>query len=261
MVADLFAPYADRIVPVGVLSLAEPDRGDRPARPRGLAGPQGARHRRHGRPRTIDEDADWQPEPASGASYIDGLGLDSPYDYDPVWQRFVDLGIPVDEPQRQHGLARSQPAVELRRQPPRPLRPEPPHVRPQPVPRWRHRAVPRHSTSGSSRGRGVGVQPVRRPASATGRSATGGSWTSTSSPRTSTSTSCATCSCSTPRATPASTARSTTSSPATSTALESDISQEELTRRDLDDDEFAARAHRRPRRHPATLRPQLLLRL
>jgi hypothetical protein len=27
--------------------------------------------------------------------YIDALGLDSPYDYDPVWQRFVDLGIPV----------------------------------------------------------------------------------------------------------------------------------------------------------------------
>ena len=27
--------------------------------------------------------------------YIDALGVDSPYDYDPVWQKFVDLGIPV----------------------------------------------------------------------------------------------------------------------------------------------------------------------
>jgi predicted TIM-barrel fold metal-dependent hydrolase len=31
----------------------------------------------------------------AGGSWIDTLGLDNPYDYDPVWQRCVDLGVAV----------------------------------------------------------------------------------------------------------------------------------------------------------------------
>jgi hypothetical protein len=46
-------------------------------------------------PRTIEADAEWQPDPAKRRVYIDALGVDSPYDYDPVWQKFVDLGLPV----------------------------------------------------------------------------------------------------------------------------------------------------------------------
>ncbi len=94
MVADLFAPYADRIVPVGVLSLAEPTEAIEQLEHAHTLGLKvvvtGGTVTR-----TIDEDADWQPEPSKRRVYIDALALDSPYDYDPVWQRFVDLGIPV----------------------------------------------------------------------------------------------------------------------------------------------------------------------
>src|SRR5262249_7790203 len=94
MAADLWSPHADRVVPVGVLSLAEPADAvvqlDQ-AHELGLkllvtAGTT---------LRTTDAAAEWQPDPARRRVYVDALGLDSPYDYDPVWQRFVDLGIPV----------------------------------------------------------------------------------------------------------------------------------------------------------------------
>ena len=94
MVADLFSPYLDRMVPVGVLSLAEPaDAIEQMEHAHTL----GLKVLVTGGtiPRTIEADAEWQPEPAKRRVYIDALGLDSPYDYDPVWQKFVDLGIPV----------------------------------------------------------------------------------------------------------------------------------------------------------------------
>ena len=94
MVAELFAPYLDRMVPVGVLSLAEPTEAiEQMEHAHGL----GLKVLVTGGtiPRTIEVDAEWQPDPAKRRVYIDALGVDSAYDYDQVWQRFVDLGIPV----------------------------------------------------------------------------------------------------------------------------------------------------------------------
>ena len=94
MVADLFSPYLDRMVPVGVLSLAEPTEAiEQMEHAHGL----GLKVLVTGGTivRTIEADAEWQPDPARRRVYIDALGVDSPYDYDPVWQSFVDLGIPV----------------------------------------------------------------------------------------------------------------------------------------------------------------------
>jgi predicted TIM-barrel fold metal-dependent hydrolase len=94
MVADLFSPYVDRMVPVGVLSLAEPTEAvEQMEHAHGL----GLKVLVTGGtiPRTIEADAEWQPDPAKRRVYIDALGVDSAYDYDPVWQKFVDLGIPV----------------------------------------------------------------------------------------------------------------------------------------------------------------------
>jgi len=94
MVADLFSPYLDRMVPVGVLSLAEPTEA---IEQMDHAHELGLKVLVTGGtiPRPIEADAEWQPDPAKRRVYIDALGLDSPYDYDPVWQKFVDLGIPV----------------------------------------------------------------------------------------------------------------------------------------------------------------------
>jgi predicted TIM-barrel fold metal-dependent hydrolase len=94
MVADLFRPYADRIIPVGIVGLADP------AEAIGLlehAHSLGLKQVVTGGsiPRPIAEDADWQGEPKRRRIYVDGLGIDSPHDYDPVWRKFVELKIPV----------------------------------------------------------------------------------------------------------------------------------------------------------------------
>ena len=93
MVADLFCPYLDRMVPVGVLSLAEPteaieqlDHADALGLNVLVTGGTIPDHRGRRRMATRSGQA---------RVYIDALGVDSPYDYDPVWQNFVDLGIPV----------------------------------------------------------------------------------------------------------------------------------------------------------------------
>jgi predicted TIM-barrel fold metal-dependent hydrolase len=94
MAAETFSPYADRMIPAGVLSLAHPDDAIEQmthAHDLGLmilvTGGTVAR--------TVEEDADWQPDPGRRRVYIDALGVDSPYDYEPVWRKFVELGIPV----------------------------------------------------------------------------------------------------------------------------------------------------------------------
>ena len=94
MVSELFAPYLDRMVPVGVLSLAEPaDAIEQLDHAHGL----GLKVLVTGGtiPRPIEVDAEWQDDPARRRVYIDALAIDSPHDYDPVWRRFVELGIPV----------------------------------------------------------------------------------------------------------------------------------------------------------------------
>ena len=83
MAADTFAPYADRLIPAGVLSLAHPDDAiDQMTHAASL----GLKVLVTGGTitRTIEEDADWQPDPAKRRVYIDALAVDSPYDYDPV---------------------------------------------------------------------------------------------------------------------------------------------------------------------------------
>ena len=94
MVSELFAPYADRIIPAAIVALNRPAEaielldhahslGCKLVMVNGTV------------PRPIGVDAEWQPDPGRRRTYIDGLGLDSPYDYDPVWRRFVDLKIAV----------------------------------------------------------------------------------------------------------------------------------------------------------------------
>ena len=57
-----------------------------------------------------------------GARWIDGLGADSPHDYDPLWQRCVELGVAPTFHCDGDGLGEPDVADELRRQPHRKLR-------------------------------------------------------------------------------------------------------------------------------------------
>jgi Amidohydrolase len=43
--------------------------------------------------RPIQADEAWQPDPAKRRHYYDPLGLDSPYDYDPLWAKLVELRL------------------------------------------------------------------------------------------------------------------------------------------------------------------------
>jgi predicted TIM-barrel fold metal-dependent hydrolase len=94
MVKELFSPYADRVIPVGVVSLARPqDALEQLEHAHAI----GLRQVVTGGSivRTVEADAAWQPDRAKRRTYVDGLGLDSPYDYEPVWRKFTELGIAV----------------------------------------------------------------------------------------------------------------------------------------------------------------------
>jgi predicted TIM-barrel fold metal-dependent hydrolase len=94
MVKEVFAPYADRVIPVGVVSLATPQEAiDQLEHAHSIGLRQVVTGGSIVRP--VEADAEWQPDPAKRRVYVDGLGLDSPYDYEPVWRKFVEVGVAV----------------------------------------------------------------------------------------------------------------------------------------------------------------------
>jgi predicted TIM-barrel fold metal-dependent hydrolase len=94
MVAETFAPFSDRMIPAGVVTLVHPD--DAIEQLNHAAG-LGLKVLVTGGTvvRPVEADEEWQPDPAKRRVYIDALAVDSPYDYEPVWKRFTELGIPV----------------------------------------------------------------------------------------------------------------------------------------------------------------------
>ena len=85
MAADLFAPYRDRLAPVAILPAHTPAEGVEEARFAVQELGFKAAMIRGSLPRS-----------AEGAlKFVDTLGLDSPHDYDPLWQACLDLGLAV----------------------------------------------------------------------------------------------------------------------------------------------------------------------
>jgi predicted TIM-barrel fold metal-dependent hydrolase len=94
MNADICGDYRDRLAPAAVIPMHRPEeaiaelefarsRGFKVAMvPPGVARPIPALERAH-------------PEAFPYASYFDCYGLDSAYDYDPVWRKFAELGFAV----------------------------------------------------------------------------------------------------------------------------------------------------------------------
>jgi predicted TIM-barrel fold metal-dependent hydrolase len=95
MAADMFRPYADRMTPAGVCALNTPaeaiEEAEYAVRTLGLK----VLVMNCTVPRKVEADAEWQPDPGKRRVYIDNLGMDSPYDYDPVWARMVELKVAV----------------------------------------------------------------------------------------------------------------------------------------------------------------------
>ncbi len=95
MAADMFRPFADRMTPAAVCPMNTPaeaiEEAEYAVRTLGLK----VLVMNCTVPRRIEADADWQPESGRRRSYIDNLGMDSPYDYDPVWAKMVELKVAV----------------------------------------------------------------------------------------------------------------------------------------------------------------------
>jgi len=92
MVADMFGPYGDRLIPAAAISLHSPSEAiEQLEHAHGLGLKLIVANGTTLRP--IEADADFQPDPAKRRFYVDAYGLDSPYNYDPVWQKFIDLKL------------------------------------------------------------------------------------------------------------------------------------------------------------------------
>ncbi len=93
--ADAFAGLRDRLEPVAVVPMHTPDEAiavlDHAVLELGMKAVMIASYVR----RPIGFVADADPALAPWATWIDCFGLDSAYDYDPVWARCVELGVPV----------------------------------------------------------------------------------------------------------------------------------------------------------------------
>jgi predicted TIM-barrel fold metal-dependent hydrolase len=95
MVAELFAPFADRLVPVAIVPSHTPDEAmDEAAHIRTLGLRAVVMNGYIRRPYGPGTDPTGTLTPGQ-ASYIDSLALDSPYDYEPVWTTFEELGLAV----------------------------------------------------------------------------------------------------------------------------------------------------------------------
>jgi predicted TIM-barrel fold metal-dependent hydrolase len=95
MVADVFAPYSRRLTPAALIPCYTPDEAI--AEAEHAVGELGLKvgSFKGSLPRPVPAHARDGDSTAGVPYYIDALGLDNPYDYDPLWQRCVDLGIAV----------------------------------------------------------------------------------------------------------------------------------------------------------------------
>jgi predicted TIM-barrel fold metal-dependent hydrolase len=96
MTADMFAPFSARFAPAAIIPTKTPhealDELDYAVRERGFK----AIMLRGNQERPIPAAAEGI-DPQKAAWYCDNIALDSPYDYDPLWQRCVDLGVAVTQ--------------------------------------------------------------------------------------------------------------------------------------------------------------------
>lgn len=96
MTADMFAPYRERFAPVAILPAHTPqDAIDELEYAVGTLGYR-ALMLRGNQERVIPAAAEGI-DPSKAAWYCDNIALDSPLDYEPFWQRCVDLGVAVTQ--------------------------------------------------------------------------------------------------------------------------------------------------------------------
>ena len=97
MTADMFAPYAARFAPVAILPTHTPDEAleelEYAVAKRGFKAIMLRGNQERAVPSAVEEIRDRQ----KAAWYVDTIALDSPYNYEPLWQRCVELGVAVTQ--------------------------------------------------------------------------------------------------------------------------------------------------------------------
>ncbi len=92
--ADIYREYAERMTPVAVIPVHTPEEGieelEYAVKTQGFKAAVIAHVQR-----PVPEVEARSPEVVDYATYIDTLGLDSPYDYDPFWDKCVELNVAV----------------------------------------------------------------------------------------------------------------------------------------------------------------------
>jgi predicted TIM-barrel fold metal-dependent hydrolase len=97
MTADMFAPFGARFAPAAIIPARTPDEAIEELEY--AVGKLGfkAIMLRGNQERPIPSAAEEINDPQKAAWYCDTIALDSPYDYEPFWQRCVDLGVAVTQ--------------------------------------------------------------------------------------------------------------------------------------------------------------------
>ncbi|MSQ52600.1 MAG: amidohydrolase [Betaproteobacteria bacterium] len=96
MTADMFAPFAARFAPVAIMPARTPQAAiEELEYAVGTLGFKAIMTR--GNQERVIPGAAEGIDPKKAAWYCDNIALDSPYDYDPVWKRCVELGVAVTQ--------------------------------------------------------------------------------------------------------------------------------------------------------------------
>ena len=97
MTADMFTPFAARFAPVAIIPSHNPNEAleelEYAVNQRGFK----AIMLRGNEERPIPSAAEGISDRQKAAWYIDTIALDSPYDYEPLWRRCVELGVAVTQ--------------------------------------------------------------------------------------------------------------------------------------------------------------------
>ncbi len=96
MTWDMFKPFGGRFAPVAIIPARTPREAIEELEYAVKQLGYRAIMMRGNQERTVPSTAEGI-DPATAAMFIDTIALDSPYDYDPFWQRCVDLGVAVTQ--------------------------------------------------------------------------------------------------------------------------------------------------------------------
>jgi predicted TIM-barrel fold metal-dependent hydrolase len=97
MTADMFAPFAERFAPVAIIPTHTPDEALEELEYAVVQRGYRAIMLRGNQERPIPSAAEEIKDRQKAAWYVDTIALDSPYDYEPLWRRCVELGVAVTQ--------------------------------------------------------------------------------------------------------------------------------------------------------------------